>query len=67
MIDNSLRKLRLDRRLVDRRGWISREELERELASLPDVSDKVAPTEEPPAPAAVEPGPGGPSAAGSPR
>ena len=47
MIDDDLRKLRLDRRLVDRRGWISREEFERELAALPDVSQKVAPAEAP--------------------
>jgi hypothetical protein len=46
MIDPALRKLRLDRRLLDRRGWISPQELERELAALPDVSAKVAPSEE---------------------
>jgi hypothetical protein len=46
MIDDELRKLRLDRRLVERRGWISREEFERELAQLPDVSGKIAPVEE---------------------
>ena len=45
MIDDDLRKLRLDRRLVDRRGWISLEEFDRELAALPDVSQKVAPEE----------------------
>ena len=36
------RRLRLDRRLTDRRGWIAPEDLERELAALPDVSDKAA-------------------------
>jgi hypothetical protein len=46
MIDPALRKLRLDRRLMDRRGWIAPQELERELAALPDVSAKVAPTED---------------------
>jgi hypothetical protein len=46
MIESALRKLRLDRRLLNRRGWISREELERALAELPDVSDKIAPAEE---------------------
>ena len=40
------RSLRLDRRLVGRRGWIAPEELERELAALPDVSDKILPPEE---------------------
>ena len=46
MIDPALRKLRLDRRLVDRRGWIAPQDLERELAALPDVSSKVAPMED---------------------
>jgi hypothetical protein len=46
MIDPALRKLRLDRRMLDRRGWIPQQELDRELATLPDVSDKIAPTEE---------------------
>jgi hypothetical protein len=36
----SLERLRLDRRLIRRRGWISERELEREIASLPDVSAK---------------------------
>lgn len=53
MIDPALRKLRLDRRLIDRRGWIAPQELQRELAALPDVSSKVAPTEDA-APAASE-------------
>jgi hypothetical protein len=46
MIDPALRKLRLDRRMVDRRGWIAPKELERELAGLPDVAAKIAPTED---------------------
>jgi len=41
MDTRSQRRLRLDRRLTDRRGWIAPEELERELAALPDVSEKV--------------------------
>ena len=40
-----LRELRLDRRLIRRRNWIAREDLERELAELPDIADKVAPEE----------------------
>ena len=40
-------KLRLDRRLIRRRGWIAQEELERELAALPDVSAKIADPEPP--------------------
>jgi hypothetical protein len=39
----STQRLRLDRRLIRRRGWLSEEELERELAALPDVSHKIAP------------------------
>jgi hypothetical protein len=39
-------KLRLDRRLMHRRGWIARTEFEKALEDLPDVSDKIAPSEE---------------------
>ena len=35
-----MQKLRLDRRLIRRRGWGSEAELERELAALPDVAAK---------------------------
>ena len=37
---DALQKLRLDRRLLERRGWMSDAELDRELASLPDVRAK---------------------------
>jgi len=37
---DSMNALRLDRRLMSRRGWISRDELEHQLQALPDVSDK---------------------------
>jgi hypothetical protein len=43
---DEMEKLRLDRRLIDRRGWISRVELEKELEALPDVSQKIAPLED---------------------
>ena len=47
----STQRLRLDRRLIRRRGWLSEEELQRELAALPDVSHKIAPVgREPSAP-----------------
>jgi len=47
----SMRRLKLDRRLIRRRGWLSEQELERELAALPDASHKIAPIEgEPSAP-----------------
>lgn len=41
------RSLRLDKRLLRRRGWIDSSELERELGSLPDVASKIQPPEEP--------------------
>ncbi len=37
---DSLSKMRLDRRLLHRRGWIGPNELEQELTSLPDCADK---------------------------
>ncbi len=41
----SMKRLKLDRRLIRRRGWISKQDLERELSALPDVSDKIQPPE----------------------
>jgi hypothetical protein len=46
MDPKSMERLKFDRRLIRRRNWISKDELERELAALPDASDKVAPPEE---------------------
>jgi hypothetical protein len=44
---DTLSKLRLDRRLIQRRGWISSDDLEREIEALPDVSGKIGtPAEE---------------------
>lgn len=37
----SLDRLRFDRRLQNRRGWLAPGELERHVDSLPDVSDKL--------------------------
>jgi hypothetical protein len=37
---DTTQQLRLDRRLIRRRGWISKEELGRELEALPDASSK---------------------------
>ena len=42
----ALQQLRLDRRLIKRRGWISGAELEKAIEALPDVADKVAPPDE---------------------
>jgi hypothetical protein len=36
----SLDKLRLDRRLISRRGWMSATERQRALEALPDVASK---------------------------
>ena len=47
MLDEALRDLRTDRRMLDRRGWITRQELATTLAELPDSADKLAPQEEP--------------------
>ena len=50
MLDEALRDLRTDRRMLDRRGWITRQELATTIAELPDLADKVAPQDETPAP-----------------
>jgi hypothetical protein len=54
MDDKAMQQFRYDRRLIRRRGWIGREELERALEALPDVSEKIAPREEEPPDAAAE-------------
>lgn len=43
---DSTRKLKTDRRLTHRRGWISKAEFQQHLDALPDVSDKIAPADE---------------------
>jgi len=45
------RKMKFDRRMEGRLGWASEEELQAELASLPDSVDKVSDGDEDPAPA----------------
>lgn len=40
MVHESMRNLRLDKRLLRRRGWISPEELDKELQALPDGEPK---------------------------
>ena len=42
MDHRSMQMLRLDKRLIRRRDWISQKDLEKELSALPDVSDKIA-------------------------
>jgi len=41
----SMKQLELDVRMLRRRRWITREDLEQRLAELPDVADKAAPLE----------------------
>jgi hypothetical protein len=60
MANDRIRNLKLDRRLLRRRGWIDPEELERELADLPDVSDKAQPPGEEEAPKEPETAPENP-------
>jgi hypothetical protein len=40
------RKLKFDRRMEGRPGWASEQELQAELASLPDSADKIGSDEE---------------------
>ena len=37
----SLERLRFDRRLQNRRGWLAPGELERHVEALPDIKDKL--------------------------
>lgn len=58
MIDRHIRDLRLDRRLHRRLGWISAQDLDEALESLPDVAAKgELVTEEEEAASAAEPEP----------
>ena len=41
MDNEAAARLKFDRRLAQRRNWVEREELENELASLPDCADKI--------------------------
>ena len=71
---DSMKALRLDRRLLSRRGWITTEELDKQLEALPDAAAKAqtlaldsesaeAPAEES-APEPESPTPGGPERPG---
>ncbi len=50
----SLEKLRLDRRLAGRQGWISKADLAGEAEGLPDASEKIAAEEAQPDPGEVD-------------
>jgi len=51
-------KFRLDRRLAQRRGWITPEQLEKEVGGLPDVSEKGEVVESPQSKGEAEPAAG---------
>jgi hypothetical protein len=55
MIDRHIRNLRLDRRLLSRRDWISPQELEEALQALPDAAGKAELVTEPAGSEAAEP------------
>ena len=46
MDQRSIEKLKFDRRLERRRGWVDGKDVVRELESLPDSADKAADPEE---------------------
>jgi len=46
-LSDPTKNLRLDKRLIRRRGWIPDDELRRSLEALPDVSNKIQPPEDP--------------------
>ena len=54
MKKQSLDKLRLDRRLAGRRGWISKADLAEEAKGLPDASEKIAVKEDEPDPDEID-------------
>ena len=41
MVHEHLKAVRLDKRALRRRDWISPADLERELENLPDLTDKI--------------------------
>ena len=54
MKKQSLEKMRLDRRLAGRSGWISKADLAGEAEGLPDASEKIAEEEAQPDPGEVD-------------
>jgi len=57
MKKQSLEKMRLDRRLAGRRGWISKADLAGKAEALPDASEKIAAEEAQPDPGEVDAAP----------
>jgi hypothetical protein len=50
----SIEKLRMDRRLAGRKGWISKADLTGEAEALPDASGKIAAKEAEPDPGEID-------------
>ena len=50
----SLEKLRMDRRLAGRKGWVSKADLAGEAEGLPDASEKIAAKEAEPDPGEID-------------
>jgi hypothetical protein len=66
MNNQSIEKLRVDRRLHSRRDWIAAKELQDELDALPDVSDKIKRDDEEPQADSLAAAEGGASVSGGP-
>ena len=52
----ALEKLRLDRRLIGRRGWIADEDVQEAIEKLPDAASKAETTEPGPEPPSSDSG-----------
>ena len=51
MLGEAIRKLKLDRRLSRRRGWVEADELDSAIEALPDLAENAATADDPEAPA----------------
>jgi hypothetical protein len=54
MLGDAIRKLKFDRRLARRRGWVEAEDLERAVEGLPDLADNATTTEDCESPGATD-------------
>jgi len=59
MLGDAIRKLKLDRRLSNRKGWLEEGELETAIGELRDLTEQASTADE------IEPGSDGGSPAGS--
>jgi len=51
MLGEAIRKLKLDRRLSRRRGWVEADELDSAIEQLPDLAENAATADDAEAPA----------------